>query len=890
MTERSLRTSLFAAALLALAPPAFAQPPSPAAPKSPAPKSPAPKAAAPTSPAPKSPAPKAPSPSTSAGDAPAPSPRSGETPRAPAPAPHTPSSPPTAPAPAAHAPTDPTPAPGVSDATGARPATTAVGAAPAPVSSAAPRPAAPSYLLGVPAGITMPAPTAPTTAPATRSGDVTAQAADITARAEPADPARDGDEAGETIEIVDKAPPGARAELTRDALERDEYDDLHKVLRGVAGVYLRDEDGYGLRPNIGMRGAAADRSAKITIMEDGVLSGPAPYSAPAAYYVPLVTRMSRIEVTKGPGAVLFGPATVGGAIDLIGEPFPGERAGYVDIAGGSDLYGKVHMRAAERREQWAVMAEYVKLRSDGFKDLDDGGPTGFDKNDIQLSTRFMSKPTAKTYHQLDLRVGYGDETSHETYIGLTDADFAAAPQRRYLGSQLDEMNWGHWRMRASHRVDLGLHARIETVAYRHKFHRAWGKVDGFIGQRDFYGLLANPMAGANQAYYQILTGQLDSASPEEQLIRGTNDRYFTSQGVQSTLGLERETGPVKHHVNAGVRIHFDRADRRRYEDTYDMLGGELVRSARPRALVLDSRAETTALALFAQDKLHYKKLTVAGGARVELIDYRFADYLKDTQHDGNYAVVIPGVGAEYHLTDEASVLAGVYRGFVPVAPSASSGVRPESSINYEAGARWRDAWINADVIGFASDYSNLKGACMLAAGCTEQQEGEEFNGGAVLTYGLEAQVGGELPIARKRKLSLPLAVAYTLTRSQFRHSFASEYAGWGMVMEGDELPYLPHHQLAVTAGLKTPRWELAATTRYQGEARDVAGQGPIDPSTHLAPLFTIDLAAHAKLRPWAELYVTCSNLLDEQVIIARRPYGARPNPPRMFAFGYKARF
>ena len=60
----------------------------------------------------------------------------------------------------------------------------------------------------------------------------------------------------------------------RKQLERDEHDDIHKVLGGIAGVYLRDEDGYGLRPNIGMRGAAADRSAKITLMEDGVLIAP----------------------------------------------------------------------------------------------------------------------------------------------------------------------------------------------------------------------------------------------------------------------------------------------------------------------------------------------------------------------------------------------------------------------------------------------------------------------------------------------------------------------------------------------------------------------------------------------------------------------------------------
>jgi Fe(3+) dicitrate transport protein len=695
-------------------------------------------------------------------------------------------------------------------------------------------------------------------------------------------------EGEETIEIVDKAPPGARAELDKKALERDEHDDLHKVLRGIAGVYLRDEDGYGLRPNIGMRGAAADRSAKITLMEDGVLIAPAPYTAPAAYYTPLVTRLSRIEVTKGPSAIKFGPNTVGGAVDMIGEPFPGERAAYVDVAGGSDMYGKLHARAAERRERWGIMAEYVKLRTDGFKELDGGGPTGFDKNDLQLTGRLTSAPSATNYHVLELRGGFGDETSHETYTGLSDEDFVANPQRRYVASQLDEMNWNHWRMRATHRVDIGTHARVETVAYRHRFHRAWGKVDGFVGQRDFYGLLANPDAGANAVYYSILTGQSDSTSLEEQLILGTNDRRFTSQGIQTTVATEQSTGPVRHHLDGGVRVHFDRADRRRFEDSYDMLGGIIVRTQRPRETVLDSRAETVALAVFAEDKLHWRKLEVSAGTRLELINYRFDDHLHMEYDEGSYAVLIPGIGAEYHLTPNVSVLGGAHRGFVPVAPSAGAGVRPESSINYEAGGRWRSDVLAADLIGFASDYSNLKGSCTLAAGCTEVQEGMEFNGGRVVVYGLEAQLGGELEVTKR--IALPIAAAYTFTQSQFRHAFSSEFAGWGDVEAGDELPYLPAHQLSASAGVKVARYEAGVTARYQGETRDVAGQGPIPDEARLGALLTFDLSAHARLHDLAELYATCSNALDEQVIISRRPYGARPNPPRMFAVGYKARF
>jgi Fe(3+) dicitrate transport protein len=677
-------------------------------------------------------------------------------------------------------------------------------------------------------------------------------------------------------------------------LQRDEHDDLHKVLSQVAGVYLRDEDGYGLRPNIGMRGAASDRSAKVTLMEDGVLSGPAPYSAPAAYYVPLVTRMSRIEVTKGPAAIRFGPATVGGAVDMVSEPMPGERAAYLDVAGGSDLYGKLHARAAERRERWGVMAEYIHLRSAGFKQLDGGGDTGFDKDDVQLTGRWSSAPTAATYHQLDLRVGYGRETSNETYTGLSDADFAFAPQRRYAGSQLDQMRWDHWTMRAAHRLELGLHTRVETTAYRHDFARTWGKVDAFVGQRDLFALLARPMAGANAVYYAILSGQADSSSPEEQLLLGINDRTFVSQGVQSAISGERTTGPVRHQLDAGVRLHFDRADRKRYEDGYDMRGGTLVRSERQRATVIDNLAETLAVAGYVEDRARYQRFELSGGLRVEHIAYEFTDQLTDQARDGAYTVLIPGGGVEVHFNDSLSALAGIHRGFVPVAPSAASDVRPESSINYEAGARLRTPLVSADVIGFFSDYSNLKGSCTLSSGCTEAMDGQEYNGGRVRVWGAEVQANSAVPLPGtalgEAGWNVPLSLAYTLTQSAFASSFSSDFAGWGEVQEGDELPYLPAHQLSLSAGLSSPRWELGASAKYRSRSRDLPGQGDLAAGTGVASLLTFDASAHARLRSWAELYLTCTNLLDEQRIVSRRPYGARPNPPRMLTIGYKARF
>ncbi len=109
---------------------------------------------------------------------------------------------------------------------------------------------------------------------------------------------------------------GSASVISKDELERNEHNDIHQILKGVPGVYAREEDGFGLRPNIGLRGVSPDRSSKVTLMEDGVLFGPAPYSAPAAYYFPMASRMVGVEVYKGPAAIRFGPNTIGGAVNL----------------------------------------------------------------------------------------------------------------------------------------------------------------------------------------------------------------------------------------------------------------------------------------------------------------------------------------------------------------------------------------------------------------------------------------------------------------------------------------------------------------------------------------------------------------------------------------------
>lgn len=722
------------------------------------------------------------------------------------------------------------------------------------------------------------------------SAEVTA---DIDADIETYDEALD-----EIIEMVDRVPPGSAHAIDSDLLERFESNDIHTVLAAVPGVFIREEDGYGLRPNIGMRGTDSNRSAKIALMEDGVLIAPAPYSAPAAYYFPLITRMRRIEVLKGPAAIQHGPNTVGGALNLITAPIPRHRELALDVAGGTELYGKAHVRGGDTVRTRAGLPdvgwllEGVKLRTDGFKELDGGGDTGFDKNSVMGKLRLEGSGRG-LYHQLSVKLGYSDEVSNETYTGLTDDDFADNPYRRYSATQLDRMRWRHTQAQISHRVQVPGVIDVTATAYRHDFTRAWRKLNGFNSATPLGAVLAAPSSGNNGVFYAVLTGNEDTLTADETLIITTNDRTFVSQGAQLVARAERSYWGTTHAVEAGLRLHYDEVERLHYDDGYDMRAGELVRDMEmDRTVDLDSLQSSTAWAGHLLYRLSVGDVRLTGGVRGEYIathSQRFmvsGEAVAEDAIDNDYAVFIPGGGAVWQLSPALGLLVGVHKGFAPVSPGQAGTIEPENSVNYEAGLRWADFAASVEVIGFFSDYQNLLGTCSFSSGCMSEQIGEDFSGGEVHTRGVEAlaSYGWRPGVA----VEIPLSLSYTYQRAEFQTSFSSDNPLWGEVAAGDELPYLPAHQVQLQAGVRGALWELAASGRYIAAMRDIAGQGPLEETERTDAAMVVDLAASYSFQRWGKLYLNFNNLLDEVHVTSRRPYGARPGVPRQIVLGYKA--
>nr|MBA3583963.1 TonB-dependent receptor plug domain-containing protein [Gemmatimonadota bacterium] len=183
--------------------------------------------------------------------------------------------------------------------------------------------------------------------------------------------------------------PGSAHVIGPEELAADKrlFDDVHAILRQVPGVNVQEEDAYGLRPNIGIRGTGSARSSKIALLEDGVLIAPAPYSAPEAYYFPVAGRMEAIEVRKGSSQIKYGPNTIGGVVNLISSPVPEDFSWAAALEGGEDRTGKVRVKAGDAYENLGWLAETYQIRTDGFKRLDGGGDTGFEIGDYLVKLR-----------------------------------------------------------------------------------------------------------------------------------------------------------------------------------------------------------------------------------------------------------------------------------------------------------------------------------------------------------------------------------------------------------------------------------------------------------------------------------------------------------------------
>ncbi len=666
--------------------------------------------------------------------------------------------------------------------------------------------------------------------------------------------------------------PGSGSVVDDEQIRIEFANDINQLLKTVPGVYIREEEGYGLRPNIGIRGATSERASKVTLMEDGVMIAPAPYSNPAAYYFPTTLRMHSIEVLKGAPLLRHGPQTTGGVINMVSTPIPEDFGGRVNLRYGENAEADLLASVGGKRNGFGFLLETAQRRSDGFKNIDGGDQdSGYEIEDYVLKLGWEGERQSVL-----LKAQYSDETSDETYLGLTDTDFARAENRRYGLSSIDQMQNDHEGYSLTYRLALTDSIDMTAIAYRNEFSRNWFKLSGG-------GSLIDAANAGDADAQAVLDGTRDITG----LSYKNNNRAYTSEGVD--LNFDIDFG--QHQLALGGRLHEDDMDRFQPVEIYDQIDGQLVQTGVVPPTGGNNRFETAeATTFWAVDTWQVSealKLNLALRYEdVETSRRQFADAERQNTPSvrGNDAAEwLPGASFTYNLTENWQALGGVHRGFSPLGGGAKENEDPEVSINYEAGVRYSGG-LFVEAIAFYSEFDNKSENCSNASPCSNGATAGSFVTGEAEISGLEMQLGTTLGMGALR---MPVDAMYTYTKAET--SGDSEALG---LFDGDRLASVPENVFSLRVGLESQMgWNNYAVVKYIDEmCVNIGCNNSSSPFAETEDLLVVDYISRYALSDGAVVFLQVDNLLDEQSIVSRQPDGARPNRPRTASVGVQWSF
>ena len=679
--------------------------------------------------------------------------------------------------------------------------------------------------------------------------------------------------------------PGSGAVISNEDLQKAMDTDIQKILTAVPGVYMRTEEGYGLRPNISIRGTAIERSAKVTIMEDGVLVAPSPYTSSSAYYFPTTGRIHSVEVLKGPAVVSQGPQTIGGAVNLISTPIPEVNSGKFVQEFGDNNMTRTHAYYGVNQGNFGALVEVHEHASDGFDSIANvGGDTGFDKSDLMIKARYSSGNHSLTLKRVDI-----EENSDQSYVGLSQASFNANPRLRYGATAYDEMMNDGEQTSLTYVGDFD-NFDVVFTSWQNDYYRDWFKVSDFNNKKDhgedddINELISNANNGSSTAQ-DILDGKLPV-----QIEYKHNNRYYTNEGYQFSVSTEVGI----HSITVGYRDMEDSESRVQAHEYADQAADGSLSALYGYVGLNGSNnrlRESSATSYYLEDTMDFGKLAVTVGYRSEEYDQRHRRWsdaagpnltmvrtgeadVRDTFTKNDHST--SSFGATYDLNENVVLVAGFHEGMTPM-----FGAEPEKADNMELGMRYSSGTTNLEAFYFSSEYSNLSAECTLVSGAAcDANESAIFSGGEADVSGLELTASW---ILDGEGITYPIALSYTSTDSEFQNSSDSEY--FGTVAAGDELPYIPDTSMALVAG-------FVADSGLSGNLRLI----DVGSSCSLAACGTyniieahtiIDLNLRKALNESMDVYMVIENITDDANIISRAPSeGARSQKPRTMKFGF----
>jgi Fe(3+) dicitrate transport protein len=614
-------------------------------------------------------------------------------------------------------------------------------------------------------------------------------------------------------EIIGTAPtaldhiPGSGKVVTSESIEQNHRFTINEALREVPGVHVRDEEGLGIRPNIGIRGLDPTRSRKVHIMEDGVPIMLMPYADPSSYYFPPIFRFDRIEVLKGSGQLLYGPQTIGGVINLITRMPTLHPEGHFQVWGGNLDYLNVHFDYGGTWGKSGYLVDYTHSQTDTPRF------TNIRAKIDDLTFKTVQELSDRT--QILAKFNYYRENSGIGYQGLTQAEWATRGEDRqtpFTNDHFDFLRLGY-HVAVNHMFTANLTST--TNLFGHYIQRDWSRQSqqGVDSTGSPVGGIQNGNSIPATAYGVVPANQ-----------RFTNEREYWVWGVEPRLHYSH-TFPffgLKGEADFGARYMYEQSDRKQLLNTVSGTGApsSCINPGQPTCLGENNKRTTNAYAFFAQERLIWGPFTLTPGFRVEHISYdqtnRLANNGSGNYGKTNFTEVLPGAGITYTPFQNTTFFFGAHRGMAP--PQISDAVAlatgqvvdlgPELSWTYELGVRGNVShWAAYSITGFQMDFDNqiITQSVAGGVGATLTNAGRTQHRGAEVATQIDLW---DAVRGRDDNQDVTFDFNYTwVAQADFKGTRNSSLGASALLpgepttisVSGNRLPYSPEH--LITAGI-----------------------------------------------------------------------------------------
>lgn len=669
--------------------------------------------------------------------------------------------------------------------------------------------------------------------------------------------------------------PGSVIVNTENDIKKAAPLNISDVLRKNSGINVVDEDGAGLRTNIGIRGFNPIRSSKVLVLEDGVPVTLNPYGEPTLYFSPMIDLMSSVEVLKGSGQIEFGPQTIGGIVNLITEAPPLYMKNKIKLSAGRDGFFVGSATHGNTVDNVGYIANVTHKRADNLAGLDFG------------LTNVMGKVNFRTSEKSDisLKLTALDEKSNSTYLGITQAMYDNNDNLHTTLAPDDLMLIRRLSFSAIHNYQFNQNVRLQTTAYAYGIKRNWRRQQF---TRD----------GANANSSGVVWGDPNLTDGSSIFMSNKADwrnRQYQVGGIETKLLINHNTFGLENRAKIGARYLRERVEEQFIQTSKPTGWGGNMRDNEVR--------DGNAISMFAINNTKITdKLSAEYGIRLENYDYQRRIYRGRFNVNGNNITadtlvsykrnsfaLLPGLGVNYTFSDKAMAFAGVHKGYAPpqvksaiTATGIASNIDKEESVNYELGTRFNPSeYLNLSATLFYMDFDNQ----VIPVNTAINPSGVA-SGGKTKHKGIEVEVDFDIAKTLGSEQSVSIGGNFTYSQAKFA---------------GDEvienfLPYSPEYIInSYIAADFTNGFGIAVFGNYVSEqfndSKNTFTPTPNGLVGRIDSRFILDATAYYSFKNTGlRVSLSAKNLLDEKYIVSRNPQGIRVGLDRFITAGVEFTF